>query len=73
MIQPDSEWQFVVEVDVSDSGVGAVLSQRSETEGKMHPCAYFSRKLTPAERNYDVGNRELLAVKLALENDLDHE
>ena len=56
-----------MEVDVSDSGVGAVLSQRSETEGKMHPCAYFSRKLTPAERNYDVGNRELLAVKLALE------
>ncbi|KAI2644484.1 Transposon Tf2-6 polyprotein [Labeo rohita] len=33
----------------------------------MHPCAFFSRKLTPAERNYDVGNRELLAMKLALE------
>ncbi|KAK5935443.1 hypothetical protein CgunFtcFv8_020806 [Champsocephalus gunnari] len=33
----------------------------------MHPCAFFSRKLSPAERNYDIGNRELLAVKLALE------
>lgn len=33
----------------------------------MYPCAFFSRKLTPAERNYDVGNRELLAMKLALE------
>lgn len=29
--------------------------------------AFFSRKLSPAERSYDVGNRELLAVKLALE------
>ncbi|KAG1957182.1 retrotransposable element [Pimephales promelas] len=33
----------------------------------MYPCAFFSRKLSPAERNYDVGNRELLAMKLALE------
>ena len=29
---------------------------------------HFSRKLSPAECNYDVGNRELLAVKLALED-----
>ncbi|KAI3358929.1 hypothetical protein L3Q82_015322 [Scortum barcoo] len=28
---------------------------------------FFSRRLTPAERNYDVGNRELLAVVLALQ------
>ncbi len=27
----------------------------------------FSHRLSPAERNYDIGNRELLAVKLALE------
>ena len=47
LIQPDPEQQFVVKVDASDSGVRAVLSQRSETEGKMHPCAYFSRKLSP--------------------------
>ncbi len=33
----------------------------------MHPCAYFSHRLSPSERNYDIGNRELLAVKLALE------
>ncbi|KAI3354114.1 hypothetical protein L3Q82_018667 [Scortum barcoo] len=34
---------------------------------KLHPCAFFSRRLSPAEKNYDIGNRELLAVKLALE------
>ncbi|KAI2644849.1 Transposon Tf2-9 polyprotein [Labeo rohita] len=33
----------------------------------LHPCAFYSRKLSPAEQNYDVGNRELLAIKLALE------
>ena len=64
---PDPQRQFVVEVDASNDGVGAVLSQRSEKDGKMHPCAFLSRRLSPAERNYDVGNRELLAVKLALE------
>ncbi|KAK3524080.1 hypothetical protein QTP70_018012 [Hemibagrus guttatus] len=34
---------------------------------KLHPCAFFSRKLNPAEVNYDIGNWELLAIKLALE------
>ncbi len=48
-------------------GVGAILSQRSSSDDKMHLCAYFSHRLSPAERNYDIGNRELLAVKLALE------
>uniref|UniRef100_A0A3B3I4G6 Gypsy retrotransposon integrase-like protein 1 n=1 Tax=Oryzias latipes TaxID=8090 RepID=A0A3B3I4G6_ORYLA len=67
LIQPDPSRQFIVEVDASDSGVGAVLSQKEESTGKLKPCAFFSRKLSPAEQNYDVGNRELLAIKLALE------
>ncbi|XP_078812643.1 uncharacterized protein lrrc75a isoform X3 [Oryzias latipes] len=67
LIQPDPQRQFIVEVDASDTGVGAVLSQREVSSGKLKPCAFFSRKLSPAERNYDVGNRELLAIKLALE------
>ena len=48
-------------------GVGAVLSQYSAIDNKLHPCAYLSRKLSPSERNYDIGNRELLAIKVALE------
>lgn len=67
LVQPNPSLQFIVEVDASDSGVGAVLSQRTGPDQKLHPCAFFSRRLSPAERNYDVGNRELLAVKLALE------
>ena len=63
----DPELPFIVEVDASEVGVGAVLSQRSSHDREMHPCVFFSRRLTPAESCYDVGNRELLAVKLALE------
>lgn len=50
-----------------DAGVRAVLSQLTDTEGKVHPCAFFSRRLSAAEKNYDIGYGELLAVKLALE------
>ncbi len=64
---PDPTRQFVVEVDASEVGVGAVLSQRATSDDKVHPCVFFSHRLSPAERNYDIGNRELLAVKLALE------
>ncbi len=67
LITPDPSRQFVVEVDASEVGVGAVLSQRPPSDDKMHPCAFLSHRLSPAERNYDIGNRELLAVKLALE------
>lgn len=66
LTMPDPDRQFIVEVDASDSGVGAVLSQRS-ADGKVHPCAFFSRRLSSSERNYCVGDKELLAVKLALE------
>ncbi|KAI2661634.1 Transposon Tf2-6 polyprotein [Labeo rohita] len=64
---PDPQLPFLVEVDASSTGVGAVLSQRQGQPPKTFPCAFFSHKLSPAERNYDVGNRELLAIKLALE------
>ncbi|KAK3538991.1 hypothetical protein QTP86_023598 [Hemibagrus guttatus] len=64
---PDPDLPFVVEVDASSSGLRAIISQRHGEPGKLHPCAYYSQKLTAAEANYDVGNRELLAIKAALE------
>ncbi|KAK3570304.1 hypothetical protein QTP86_017185 [Hemibagrus guttatus] len=64
---PDPDLPFVVEVDTSSSSLGAVLSQRHGEPGKLHPCASYSRKLTATEANYDVGNRELMAIKVALE------
>ncbi|KAK3517629.1 hypothetical protein QTP70_013430 [Hemibagrus guttatus] len=67
LVHPDPELPFIVEVDASTTGVGAVLSQQQGNPRKLHPCAFFSRKLNSAEVNYDIENRELLAVKLALE------
>jgi hypothetical protein len=34
---------------------------------RLYQCAYYSKKLSPAERNDDVSDQELLAVKMALE------
>ncbi|CAJ0935819.1 unnamed protein product [Ranitomeya imitator] len=67
LCQPDVSLPFQVEVDASEIGAGAVLSQRGSGCSVMKPCAFFSRKFSPAERNYDVGNRELLAMKWAFE------
>lgn len=47
--------------------VGAVVSQHQGVKALMHPVDFFSQRLSPAERNYDVGDRELLAIKAALE------
>jgi len=67
LVHPDPDKPFVVEVDASTTGVGVVLSQQQGNPSRLHPCAFFSRKLNPVEVNYDIGNRELLTIKLALE------
>ncbi|KAK3506130.1 hypothetical protein QTP70_002327, partial [Hemibagrus guttatus] len=49
LAHPDPDLPFVVAVDASTTGVGAVLSQQQGNPRKLHPCAFFSRKLNPAE------------------------
>jgi len=53
--------QVIIESDASDFALGAVLSQRDE-ENRLHPVAFHSRKFQPAEINYKIHNKELLAV-----------
>ena len=67
LVHPNPETQLIAEVDASNVGVGAILSQRSAGDSKVHPCAFYCHRLSPAEQNYDIGNKELLVVKLALE------
>lgn len=57
---PDPEKPFVVGTDASDYAVGAVL-QQDHGRG-LQPVAYLSRKLSSAERNYAVHEKELLAI-----------
>lgn len=47
--------------------IDLVLSQRVPRDQKLHPCAFLWRRLSPVECNYTIGDRELLVVKLALE------
>ena len=55
-----------IETDASDLAIGACLCQMKDQ--KWHPCAYYSRKMSAAEQNYDIHDKELLAVVCALQN-----
>jgi hypothetical protein len=62
---PDTTRPFSIMTDASLLAVGAILLQE-DTNTDLHPCAYFSKTFIAAERNYDIYDRELLAVILAL-------
>jgi len=52
--------QTVIETDASDFALGCILSQYL---GKpLHPVAFHSRKLNPAERKYEIHYNELVAL-----------
>lgn len=57
---PQGEGSFTLDIDASNHGIGAVLSQQQGEEEKV--IVYFSRVFSKAERNYCVTRRELLAV-----------
>jgi hypothetical protein len=53
-----------IKTDASNRAIRACLTQ--DYEGKRHPMAYYSRKITLVEQNYDIYNKELLAIVVAL-------
>jgi len=62
----DSERDTVLECDSSGYAVGGVLSQY-DNEGILRTCAYFSKKNNAHECNYEIHDKELLAVVRCLE------
>jgi len=56
---------LLVETDASKYVCSGILSQDDE-DGKWRPIAYWSKTMTPAECNYDVHDKELLAIVQAL-------
>jgi hypothetical protein len=67
-----SKGGFHLMTDASVYGLGATLFQEGAEDGKLHPCAYASRVLTPTERkNYEIDHcvyeLELKALMYGLE------
>ena len=53
--------QAILETDASDWVTGGVLSQYDD-EGVLHPVAFYSKNMIPAECNYNIYDKELLAI-----------
>ena len=54
----------VLETDISDFAIGIYLSQEGDNR-KLRPIIYHLRKLSTLELNYDIYNKELLAIIMA--------
>jgi reverse transcriptase-like protein len=81
LVQLNFDKHFYLQTDASAYGVGTILSQAAgsdpssnsnhglppkNSKPKLHPIAYYSATFTPTERNYDIYERELLAVMKSL-------
>ena len=62
--QPCPIGKFQLEVDTLGYALGGVLSQLQDD--KWHSVAFISRTMTDAELNYDIYDKELLAIMYAL-------
>ena len=61
-VYPDRK--TVIETDASPIALGCILSQYLGK--RLHPVAFHSRKSNDAERNYEIHDKELLAILEAL-------
>jgi len=57
----DPKKPVTVETDASDKAIRACLSQPDDQK-KLRPVAYLSRKMALAELNYEIHDKELLAI-----------
>jgi len=66
LIAPDLDKEMRVEADTSEYATGGVLSMKCEDK-KWRPVAFISKLLNEAERNYEIHNREMLAIVRCLD------
>jgi len=66
LIIPNHYDKFRLETDASEYAIGGILSQQQNNQWK--PIAYLSKLLTLTERNYEIYDRELLAIMVALQH-----
>ena len=63
---PDLNKEFRIEVDVSNYATGGVLSMKC-SDNLQRPVAFISKSLSDTERNYEIHDKEILAVVRCLE------
>ena len=63
---PDIDKQIRMEVDVLDYVTGGVLSMECE-DRLWRPVAFLSKSLNKTERNYEIHDKEILAIIRGLE------
>src|SRR3954467_679819 len=57
---PKDEEPFMIKCDASEGTLGAILSQKQDD--KWRPVAFLSKVLNPTEGNYEIYDKELLAI-----------
>jgi hypothetical protein len=57
----DNDREVIVETDASNYVYASIISQHDD-EGVLHPVAFFSKKHSPAECNYVIHDKELMAI-----------
>jgi len=62
LISPDLTKPFCIEADSSNFATGAVLFQISAEDEKWHPVTFLSKSLSPVEHNYEIHDKEMLAI-----------
>ena len=67
LAQFDPEKETRLEADSSGYSAGGALLQKGISNGIWYPVAYYSKKYTPAQNNYEIHNEELLAIIHCLE------
>ena len=67
MLVPNFQKQFMLMVDASGVGAGAVLMQ-FDSDGIEHPICYFSCKFNQHQKNYSTIEKETLALVLSLQH-----
>jgi len=67
LASPQDSKPFRIEADSSDFASRAVLSQQLPREEKWHPVAFYSKSLSLVEQNYEIHDKEMLAIIHVLE------
>ena len=63
----DPEQKTMLELDASDGITAGIFSQLDPEDSQWHPIAFFSKTMASAECNYEIHDKEMLAIIHALD------